>query len=217
MDTELKAQRDYWNKTADDFEAIYSKKKSGLSVFLDKVFRKDMFERFEYTIKNCEPISGRIFLDIGCGTGLYSIELAKKGARKVIGIDIAENMVEISKKEAEKNNVQEICVFLQSDLLEYNPDKDIDVSFGIGLFDYIKEPLPVMKKMREISKDRAIFAFPRFWTWRAPIRKIRLSFKRCSVNFYTKSKVEKLLNEAGFKRIKIDKVGKLFCVVAGNN
>jgi len=217
MESELKKQREYWNKTAGNFEAIYSRKKSGLSVFLDKVFRKDMFERFEFTIKNCEPISGRTFLDIGCGTALYSVNLAKKGAHKVIGIDIAENMVEISKKEAEKNNVQQICVFLQSDLLEFKPECNIDVSFGIGLFDYIKNPAPIIKKMQEISKDKAIFAFPRFWTWRAPIRKVRLSLLGCGVYFYPKSKVEKLLKEAGFKRIKIDKIGNLFCAVAFNN
>jgi cyclopropane fatty-acyl-phospholipid synthase-like methyltransferase len=176
-----------------------------------------MFERFIYTINNCEPIKSRTFLDIGSGTGLFSIELAKKGAGKVIGIDIAEKMVTISNKEAEVLGLQQVCNFIQSDLLDYKADTDIDVSFGIGLFDYIKNPLPVLTKMQEISKDKAILSFPRFWTWRMPIRKVRLTLKGCSVYFYTKKRVKNLLNDAGFKDLKIDKIGKLFCVVAYNN
>ena len=217
MNSELIQQRNYWNKTSVEFQSIYSKEKSKTSILLDKIFRKDMFERFIYTINNCEPIKSRTFLDIGSGTGLFSIELAKKGAGKVIGIDIAEKMVTISNKEAEVLGLQQVCNFIQSDLLDYNADADIDVSFGIGLFDYIKNPLPVLTKMQKISKDKAILSFPRFWTWRMPIRKIRLTLKGCSVYFYTKKRVSALLKDAGFKKFKIDKVGKLFCVVAYNN
>lgn len=213
MNTEIDLQRDYWNKQSMDFKKIYTKEKSKFSILLDKIFRKDMFERFVYTIDNCKPVQDRIFLDVGCGSGLFSIELAKMGAKKVIGIDIAENMVEISKREAELNNVQDICEFIQSDLLEYTVKDEINVSFGIGLFDYIKDSYPVILKMYEVSKDKAIFAFPRFWTWRAPIRKIRLSLRGCPVYFYTRKKVENLLKKAGFSKIQIDKVGKLYCVV----
>jgi predicted RNA methylase len=210
---EIKQQRNYWNKQLNDFEAIYTKKKSGFSVWLDKVFRRDMFDRFVYTVENCKPVGSRVFLDIGCGTGLYSIELAKLGAKKVIGIDIAEKMVETSKMEAKSNNVLDRCEFHHSDLLEYKPKEEINVSFGIGLFDYIKDPLPVMKKMFDISKDSAIFAFPRLGTWRMPVRKVRLTLRGCDVYFFSKSKVEKLLQIAGFKKYRIDKVGKLFCAI----
>ena len=57
-------------------------------------------------------------------------------------------------------------------------------------------------------------AFPRLWTWRAPIRKVRLARKGCDVFFYSKAQIEKLMRDAGFKRQEIVKVGKLYCVVA---
>jgi hypothetical protein len=82
------------------------------------------------------------------------------------------------------------------------------------LFDYISDPLPVLKKMRELSTDKAILAFPRFWTWRAPVRKLRLNARGCDVFFYTKSHLDKLLRDAGFQRHEVHKVGKLHCVVA---
>ena len=214
MNNELQAQRAFWNSEADAFQRIYTHRKSKFANTLDQIFRKDMYERFVFTIEHCEPIKGRTFLDVGCGNALYSLELARKGAAKVVGIDISEVMIGLCKKSAENENLADVCTFIQTDLLDYKPGSTYDVSFGIGLFDYISNPLPVLKRMREVSTDKAIMAFPRLWTWRAPVRKVRLARKGCDVFFYSKAKIEKLLRDAGFSRQEIFKVGKLYCVVA---
>ena len=214
MNNEIQAQRAFWNSEADAFQSIYTHRKSKFFNTLDQIFRKDMYERYQFTIANCEPIKGRTFLDVGCGNALYSLELARKGAAKVVGIDIAEVMIGLCKKQSNEQNLSNICTFIQTDLLEYNPDSKFDVSFGIGLFDYISNPLPVLKKMREVSTDKAIMAFPRLYTWRAPVRKVRLTMKGCDVYFYSAGRINKLMKEAGFSRHEITKVGKLFCVVA---
>ena len=214
MNVELLAQRSYWNNEADAFQRIYTHRKSKLSNWLDSVFRKDMYERFVFTIRSCEPIRDRMFLDVGCGNGLYSLELARKGGRKVLGLDISEVMIGLCKEASEKQKLSDCCEFINTDLLAYHGNEKFDVSFGIGLFDYIRDPLPVLSKMRELSTDKAILAFPRFWTWRAPIRKARLNARGCDVFFYTKSRLDELLREAGFRRHEIHKVGKLHCVIA---
>lgn len=214
MKNEIEVQRNFWNNEADAFEKIYSHEKSRLSAFLDRIFRKDMYDRFIFTIENCKPIKGRTFIDVGCGNGLYSVELGKEGAARVVGIDISPVMIQRCRQSARNENLEAVLSFLQTDLLEYEPESDFDVSYGIGLFDYIKNPLPVLEKMREVSKDKAIMAFPRFWTWRAPVRKVRLTMKGCPVFFYTKSKINQLMGDAGFADWKITKVGKLHCVVA---
>jgi cyclopropane fatty-acyl-phospholipid synthase-like methyltransferase len=214
MKNEIEVQRNFWNSEADAFERIYSHEKSKLSTMLDQVFRKDMYERYVFTIKNCAPVEGRTFLDVGCGNGMYSIELGKKGAAHVVGIDISPVMLGRCEESARKEGLQDRVKFLQTDLLEYQPDTDFDVSYGIGLFDYISDSLPVLKKMREVTKDKAIMAFPRLMTWRAPVRKVRLTAKGCPVYFYTKSKINQLMKDAGFARWEITRVGKLHCVVA---
>ena len=214
MNNELQAQRAFWNSEADAFQRIYTHRKSGFANALDRVFRKDMYERFVFTIENCEPIGNRTFLDVGCGNGLYSLELARKGAAKVVGIDIAEVMIDLCKKSSENENLTDRCTFIQTDLLDYNPESTFDVSFGIGLFDYISDPLPVLKKMREVSTDKAIMAFPRLWTWRAPVRKVRLARKGCPVFFYSAARINSLMRDAGFSRHTLTRVGKLYCVVA---
>jgi len=215
LNNEIQAQRAFWNSEADAFQSIYTHRKSKFFNTLDQIFRKDMYERYQFTIANCEPIEGRTFLDVGCGNGLYSLELARRGARKVVGLDIAEVMIGLCKRASVDQNLDDRCTFIQTDLLEWdNSGMKFDVSFGIGLFDYISDPLPVLRQMRELSTDKAIMAFPRLWTWRAPVRKVRLTMKGCDVFFYSAARINKLMKDAGFSRHTITKVGKLYCVVA---
>ncbi|HKG96583.1 MAG TPA: class I SAM-dependent methyltransferase, partial [Pyrinomonadaceae bacterium] len=205
MNEEIVAQREYWNNEADAFQRIYTHRKSKLSNMLDSVFRKDMYDRYVFTIKHCGPIQDRTFLDVGCGNGLYSLELARKGARKVLGLDISEVMIGLCTEASIQERLDDRCLFEQTDLLAYEGATKFDVSFGIGLFDYISDPLPVLEKMRELTIDKAIIAFPRYWTWRAPVRKVRLTMRGCDVFFYTRSRIKRLLDDAGFKRHDIHK------------
>jgi len=215
LSKEILAQRRFWNNEANSFQKIYTHKKSWFSNALDKLFRKDMYERYAFTIENCEPVAGRKFLDVGCGNGLYSLELARRNAQQVLGIDIAEVMVDLCKRSSAAEGLDDRCTFIQTDLLMWaNPHSDFDVSFGIGLFDYIRDPLPVLRRMRELSRDKAIMSFPRLWTWRAPVRKVRLTMKGCDVVFYSKARISELMAQAGFSRHTLTKVGKLYCVVA---
>mgnify|MGYP001250922116 CR=1 FL=1 len=67
--------------------------------------------------------------DIGCGSGILSIVSAKLGAKKVIGIDLDELSVKVSKENVELNNVQEKVEIRKGNLLDNVSDKaDIIVS-----------------------------------------------------------------------------------------
>jgi len=52
-----------------------------------------------------DDIHDKVVIDLGCGTGIFSIGCALLGAKKVIGIDIDEKAIEIARKEAKKMNV----------------------------------------------------------------------------------------------------------------
>ncbi|MEX0736121.1 MAG: class I SAM-dependent methyltransferase [Bacteroidota bacterium] len=214
MNEEMRIQQQYWDREASAFKAIYSHEKSPFLNLLDRIFRKDMYERFVFTIQHAAPYEGKTFLDVGCGNGVYAIELAKKGAAGVVGLDIASNMIDQARQSAEHEHLADRCSFVHTDLLQYSPGSRFDVAIGIGLFDYVRNPLPVLRRMREVTNDKIIVSFPRLWTWRAPLRKVRLTVRGCPVYFFTRTRIMKLLHEAGFQEHQIYRVGKLFCVVA---
>ncbi len=214
MNQDLLKQKDYWDHQVNDFDSIYARSKSRFDNWIDATFRWDMYARFDYTMENAEPIHGRTILDVGCGTGRYALEFARRGARRVVGIDIAEKMLAVCEQRAREEHLDDRCVFVHTDLTKYQPDEKFDVCIGIGLFDYIREPLPVLIKMREVVTDRAIISLPRFWTWRAPVRRARLALRGCDVYFYTKEHIDALLRQAGFKKYTLKQVGQLYCVTA---
>ncbi len=214
MSQEIVKQKNYWDREVSEFDSIYSHGKNKFDNWIDATFRWDMYARFDYTLLHTEPVAGRTFLDVGCGTGRYALEFARRRAGRVVGIDIAENMVRVCEARAREAGVQDRCEFVVSDLLAYQPGTRFNMCIGIGLFDYIRDPLPVMKKMCEVVDDRAIMSLPRFWTWRAPVRKVRLALRGCPVYFYTRERIDALLKQAGFSRYELEQVGQLYCVTA---
>jgi len=48
-----------------------------------------------------EYLIGRSFLDIGCGSGLFSIAAAQYGAARVVGFDVSEKSIEASRRNLE--------------------------------------------------------------------------------------------------------------------
>lgn len=70
-----------------------------------------------------------IVIDVGCGTGILSIGAAKLGAQQVIGVDLDEVSVKVSKENVNVNNVEDIVEIRHGNLLEVVDEKaDIIVS-----------------------------------------------------------------------------------------
>jgi 2-polyprenyl-6-hydroxyphenyl methylase/3-demethylubiquinone-9 3-methyltransferase len=68
-----------------------------------------------------DGLTGKTFLDIGCGSGLFSIAAAQLGASKVLGIDLDPVSVETSSKNAE--------IWLQVDESYSLGNRDMVLSF----------------------------------------------------------------------------------------
>jgi cyclopropane fatty-acyl-phospholipid synthase-like methyltransferase len=210
----IEQQKNYWNKEVGNFDSIYSHKKSGFKNYLDKKLRWDMYERFDYTMRKSEPIKDKTILDVGCGTGRFVFEFIKRQAQKVIGIDIAPGMINTCKETADKLNINDKCEFFISDPFEYKTNLKFDICIGIGLFDYIIDPLPVIKRMKELTTGRIILSFPKKGTFRAFIRKIRLNSRNCDVYFFTPEQIDRYLKDAGLEKYDFEQFGQLYCVTA---
>lgn len=83
------------------------------------------------TIKECDFIEKEInfekslkILDLGCGTGRHSIELAKRGY-SLVGIDLSKSLLDKAKEKATEQNLD--ISFLQIDAREVNFSNEFDI------------------------------------------------------------------------------------------
>ncbi len=212
--TSIERQARYWDQESQAFDAIYSHRKTFLANLLDRVFRRDMYDRFRFAMDHAHPIPDRTLLDLGCGSGRYAFAFAKAGARRVLGIDIAPRMLELARALAAEQGVADRCEFLNTDVLGLDVDEIFDVVLAIGLFDYVRDPAPVLRKIRKLTAGRAIMTFPRLLSWRALPRKVRLAFRGCEVYFYSRTAITRHMTQAGFSVLELQRIGKLDCVVA---
>ncbi len=205
----------YWNTIAGDFDNIYTGKKGAVARALDQWLRKDIYQRFDWVMERCGDVRGKTICDIGCGSGRFVVEFAKRGAGHVTGVDIAPEMLRLSRGLAAQNNVVDQCDFALGDVLNWNTDKIYDITIAIGFWDYIQDPPERLRLIRKFTGGTFLSAWPRFWTWRMPVRKVRLQYiQGCPVYFFRESQVRSMLQGAGFEVLRCDTVGKLFCVEA---
>ena len=86
----------FFDGYARDFDAIYGTRRS-ITNILNPILRRSMRSRYDKTLLYSQPLTGKTALDIGCGPGHYSIALAGLGARKVLGIDFAQEMITLAR------------------------------------------------------------------------------------------------------------------------
>jgi len=205
----------FWNDIAEEFDTIYTGRKSSFARFLDQRLRKDIYQRFDWVMERCGDVRGRRICDIGCGSGRFVTEFAKRGAGHITGVDVAPEMLRLSKELVTADGVADRCDFVLADVLNWKTDQIYDITIAIGFWDYIQDPPERLRLIRKLTKSKFLSAWPRFWTWRMPVRKVRLQVIRgCPVYFFRRPQVEAMLRGAGFEVVRCDTVGKLFCVEA---
>jgi SAM-dependent methyltransferase len=88
-----------------------------------------------------DEIHGRTVIDFGCGNGAETVEMAQRGARRVIGIDIRESMLAVARRRAEANGVADRCAFMTS------PDEPADIIVSLDSFEHFDDPAAILRVM----------------------------------------------------------------------
>jgi SAM-dependent methyltransferase len=205
----------YWNDVAGKFDTIYSGRKSPFARALDGWLRRDMFERFDWVMGLAGDVGNTRICDIGCGSGRFVAELAKRGANRVVGVDVAPEMLRLASQLVAASGVAARCQFVLADVEHWMTQERFDLVIAIGFWDYIQDPRSRLAKIRRLSERQFLSAWPRAETWRAPLRKARLTALDCPVYFYRREAVCQLLEGAGFTISSISEIGQLYCVDAG--
>ncbi len=147
---------------------------------------------------------GELVLDISCGTGNYSLELKRKGAR-VIGLDISSEMLSIAKKKAEAEGLK--IDFIRADAAK-PPFKNhsFDLIISILILEFADKPDKMIEGWRNLLKPdgRMVIGFLNRYSLWALKRRLKAIFKESiwrKARFYSINDMQKLLADAGLKSI----------------
>jgi SAM-dependent methyltransferase len=210
MATDKTAQ--FFDGYARDFDAIYGTKNGPVSAVINRLFRRCMKQRYLLTLEGCSPIAGRSVLDIGCGPGHYSIELAKRGAGKVLGIDFADGMLEIAREGARRAHLESVT-FQRADFLASTYPEPFDYVVVMGFMDYVRDARAMIEKALGATTAKAFFSFPLDGGVLAMQRRIRYR-ARCDLYLYSEAQVRRLFDGLSGVHIETKNLGRDLFVTA---
>ena len=120
---------------------------------LEVLLGSDVWEE----VRNCDVI------DFGCGDGAEAVELALRGARRVVGIDVRRNALQAARARARDADVDDKCVFVT----EWHEPVDYIVS--LDAFEHFADPGAILRTMHRLLKPTGAVLTSFGPIWRHPL------------------------------------------------
>lgn len=204
----------YWQKTPEFFSEKYEidfiKLLSPVNLFL--------FLRKNKVLRLAGNVKGQKILDVGCGSGVFMIDFAKRGAF-VVGVDYSQKMLDLAKKELDIFKIPKSRYMLKKADATNLPfgKNEFDLVLATGLTDYLKdqedqrflqEAARVLKKSGTLivsfPVEKSPFSFVRFGLGLKIRQKV---FKLPPINnSFSLEKVREFLGNAGLDEIEHHKI-----------
>ncbi len=110
-----------------------------------------------------DEIRDKTIVDFGCGIGNEAIEMAQHGARKVIGLDIREEVLAIARRAARDAGAEDRCEFTTA------TNEQADMVFSLDAFEHFAQPDEVLRIMRHLLRDDGAARIGFGWPWYHPL------------------------------------------------
>jgi ubiquinone/menaquinone biosynthesis C-methylase UbiE len=114
-----------------------------MGAFADQVQTELAFSLFK-------PKKGMSVLDVGCGTGNFSIKLAKMGLN-VTGIDVSDNMLDVARDKAKKGGLSIDFINMDARDMIFE-DESFDGVISMAAIEFIQESEKVLNEMFRVVK-----------------------------------------------------------------
>ena len=111
-------------------------------------------------------VVGKEILDFGCGTGFQSVALVKKGAKRVVGIDIEKYYVEKARQFAAEAGVTERTEFVSR--FEDSLGGRFDLVICQNSMEHFYDPAGALKQMRTALRPEGVLLLTFGPPWFAP-------------------------------------------------
>ncbi len=113
------------------------------------------WQKFAHAIP--ADLSGKSVLDIGCNAGFYSMEMKRRGAKRVVGVDSDSGYLAQARFAAEVNGLdiefRQMSVYAVRELRE-----QFDLVLFLGVLYHLRHPLLALDLLHEyVTKDLLVF------------------------------------------------------------
>jgi 2-polyprenyl-3-methyl-5-hydroxy-6-metoxy-1,4-benzoquinol methylase len=152
-------------------------------------------------LKLAELKPRELVIDLGCGTGFFTMELARRGAR-IVGVDSSAEMLEAAEEKAAMEKLPISFHQAQADSLPFT-SQSFDLVVGVTVLCFAEQPDLILREANRLLKDSGrivVGELNRLSYW-SRLRKAKALFHETSyrdVNFLSPSELKQLLWQAGF-------------------
>jgi SAM-dependent methyltransferase len=131
----------YWERRARHFAATGDRPVAPCAYSMPALYNREIHACQRRALEPWLRVApGAPVLDVGCGIGSWSCELAARGAR-VTGIDGSPAMVAQARERAAARGVAQRSRFLVRDVIGLNLRETFDLILGVTVLQHILEPL----------------------------------------------------------------------------
>lgn len=114
----------------------------------------------EYSYHLLGDVPGKTVLEYGCGDGINTVALARRGAH-VKALDISPELIEVARQRLAANQISGVDFIVGSAHDVPLPDESVDVVFGMAILHHLDLGLSALEVKRLLRKGgRAIFQEP---------------------------------------------------------
>jgi ubiquinone/menaquinone biosynthesis C-methylase UbiE len=196
--------RRHFRAAARSFDHLYDE--DGL---LQRRVRPGLHARKDIALAVVDSYEGPRVLDVGCGSGRVAEEVLEHGAGAYVGVDFSEPMLDLSRERLARFDAPVDLVL--GDFREVTLDGTFDVVLGLGLFDYLPDAEPFLRRMREVcSEDGTVVASFPAWHWfNGPIRKFRYErVRKVPIFNYSADDLRRMFADCGFSQVELVQPGR---------
>jgi len=209
----MKLYKQYWEENIAQWGELYLDISHGHEKFSGPVWyssayhasigrleRKLMAQRYEITKAFIDQYvkPGTTFSDLGCGTGIFTVQALQKGA-KVNAIDFSKSALEITQRNVLKYAPEGEILFQQADV-QADELPESDISLAMGLTPYLTDLPAFMQHVLPKTKLLyCLFIDPSHWANR--LRGLLPFLNVRGLRCHAKSQVDKLYAQHGWRLV----------------
>jgi len=141
------------------------------------------------------PLEDKNVLEVACGTGRFTVMMARAGA-DIVGLDISAAMLAQGRQKAQRAGVADHVEFMRGDAARLPfPDDHFDAVFAMRFFHLADRPVTFLRELRRVTKSQIFFdtfnlgSTRVIYNWLLPM----------GSRLYSRTDVESLLADSGLE------------------